>query len=141
MKTRTLLLLSVATALTILLAGGVFLVQLAGQDEAVDVLAVGGSATVGDLELTVLDASEVDGTFSLEVEIGGVDDPDGIAGLRLVTGDRRLEPQVAPAPGRCGAVTVEVARCVVDFDVSAADSSSRVLVVRRGDEQVNWRLS
>jgi hypothetical protein len=141
MKTRTLLLLSVATALMILLAGGVFLVQLAAQDEAVDVLAVGDSATVGDLELRVLEVSEGDGTLSLEVEIGGVDDPDGVAALRLVTGDRRLEPLLAPAPGRCSAITVQAARCIVEFDVSLVDSSSRVLVVRRGDEQVNWRLS
>jgi hypothetical protein len=140
MKTRTLLLLSVATALLILLAGGVFLVQLAAQDEEVQVETVGGSATVGDLELTVLDAAEDDGRLSLEVEIGGVDDPDGVASLRLVTGDRRLEPLAAPAAGRCVAITVDAQRCTVDFDVRAVDSSSRVLVVRRGDEQVNWRL-
>ncbi len=140
MKTRTLLLLSVATALMILLAGGVFLLQLAGQDDAVDVLAAGDGATIGDLELTVLTASEDGGVMSLAVEIGGVDDADGVRSIRLVTGDRRLEPVAAPADGRCVTVTVEVQRCNIDFDVSAVDSSSRVLVVRRGDEQVNWRL-
>ncbi len=141
MKTRTLLLLSVATALMILLAGGVFLVQLAAQDEAVDVLEVGGAATVGDLDLTVLGVSEADGILSVEVEVGGVDDPDGVASMRLVTGDRRLEPVAAPAEGRCAGITVDVVRCRIDFDVSAVDTSSRVLVVRRGDEQVNWRLA
>ena len=141
MKTRTLLLLSVATALMILLAGGVFLVQLAGQDDAVDVLEVGGAAAVGDLDVTVLGVSEGDGVLSVEVEVGGVDDPDGVASMRLVTGDRRLDPIAAPADGRCVGITPEPVRCRIDFDVSAVDTSSRVLVVRRGDEQVNWRLS
>jgi hypothetical protein len=141
MKTRTLLMLSVATALMILLAGGVFLVQLAGQDDSVEVLEVGGGATVGDVDVTVLGVSEEDGILSVEVEVGGVDDPDGVASMRLVTGDRRLDPLDAPADGRCAGITLDTVRCRIDFDVSAVDTSSRVLVVRRGDEQVNWRRS
>jgi hypothetical protein len=31
--------------------------------------------------------------------------------------------------------------CRIDFDVGAVETSSRVLVMRRGDEQTNWRLA
>lgn len=141
MRTRTLLLLSVGTALTILLAGGIFLVQLAAQDDEVPVVDVGEATSVGDAEVVVLAAEESDGVLAVDVEIGGVDDSDGIDSFRLVTGDKRLEPIAAPAEGRCGAIVVEVVRCRVDFDVSAVESPSRVLVMRRGDQQVNWRLS
>jgi hypothetical protein len=75
------------------------------------------------------------------VEIGGVDDLDGIDSFRLITGDRRLDPVTAPADGRCVEITVEAQRCRIEFDVSAADGSSRVLVLRRGDEQRNWVLA
>ncbi len=42
MKTRTLLLLSVGTALAILLAGGVLLFQLSNEQNAVDTIADSG---------------------------------------------------------------------------------------------------
>ena len=53
MKTRTLLLLSVATALAILLAGGVFLLQLSNQRQTSESVAVGAPARVGDVSITV----------------------------------------------------------------------------------------
>ena len=53
MKTRTLLLLSVAMALAILLAGGVFLVQLANEQAAVEPTDLGQATDVGDVTVTV----------------------------------------------------------------------------------------
>jgi hypothetical protein len=140
MKTRTLLLMAVGTALAILLAGGVFLVRLAGQADESALVPIGEAAEVGDVRVTVLGAAESDGVMSVDVEIGGLDDPDGIDSFRLVTGDRRLAPIGTAATGRCGSITVEVVTCRVDFDVGSAEGSSRVLVLRRGDEQANWRL-
>ncbi len=55
MKTRTLLLLSVGTALMILMAGGVLLFQLSGQEVASQATPFGEEATVGDARVTVLD--------------------------------------------------------------------------------------
>lgn len=140
MKTRTLLLLSVGTALLILVAGGVLLFQLSDQQSTAAPIPFGEAASVGDATVTVVDAAEIDGELRVTVVVGGVDDDDGVDSFRLVTGDRRLGPLTAPADGRCARLTVEPQRCTVDFDVSASEASNRVLVVRRGEEQATWRL-
>jgi hypothetical protein len=143
MKTRTLLLLSVGTALAILVAGGVLLFQLSNESGALTAVDLGASVTVGDVTITVVDAvaaTDDRGLLGVDVEIGGVDDPDGLDTIRLVTGDRTLAPIAAVDDGRCTAITVAVQECRLDFDVSGSETSSRVLVMRRGDEQVNWRL-
>jgi hypothetical protein len=148
MKTRTLLLLAVGTALAILLAGGVLLFQLSNDQNTVDTSDLGRVVEVGDASITVNDTVIADaGTaaagsqvLGVAVELGGVDDPDGLDSFRLVTGDRSLTPIAAPSEGRCTAITVDVVSCRLDFDVSGTATSSRVLVMRRGDEQANWRL-
>lgn len=140
MKTRTLLLLSVGTALLILVAGGVLLFQLSGQDDATEATPLAVATTVGDAEVTVVGATAGDGVLRVDVAIGGVDDPDGIENFALVTGDQRLAPLRTPEPGRCSAVTERTQQCTVDFDLTASEGSSRVLVLRRGDEQATWRL-
>ena len=139
MKTRTLLLLSVGTALAILLAGGVLLFQLSSQDSTIEPSSIGDEVTVGDLTVTVFGATESEGLFSVDVELGGVDD--GVDSLRLVTGDERLEPVVVPDDGRCVEITVAPAVCRLDFGLDGVDSSNRTLIVRRGDVQANWNLT
>jgi hypothetical protein len=141
MKTRTLLLLSVGTALAILLAGGVLLFQLSNGQGTVDTIELGRQVQVGDVSISV-DGAATEGTalLSVAVELGGVDDPDGLDSFRLVTGDRSLTPITAPADGRCTQITEDAVSCRLDFDVSGTETSSRVLVMRRGDEQANWRL-
>ena len=138
MKTRTLLLLSVGVGLMILLAGGVLLLQLANESAAVEPADVGDEVRVGDVTVTVFGAQESTELFSVDVEVAGVDDD--LSGFSLATGDRRLEPVTADAAGRCTAITVAEQRCLIDFDVSAATGSNRVLVLRRGEEQRNWVL-
>lgn len=141
MKTRTLLLLSVGVALAILLAGGVFLFQLSTETATVERAELGERVAVGDVEITVLGVIEGDPVLSVEVDLGGVDDLDGVESFTLVTGDRRLDALTAPADGRCVDIAVESQRCRIDFDVSGADASNRVLILRRGDEQRNWVLT
>ncbi len=140
MKTRTLLLMSVGLALAILVAGGVLLLQLSTQADTVPVGVVGEPARLGDVTVTVGAAVEAGDVLGVEIEVGGVDDLDGPQDFRLVTGDQRLEPIAAPAEGRCAAFTVEPQACRLDFDVSLAASTSRVLVMRRGDDQRTWTL-
>jgi len=140
MKTRTLLLLSVVMALAILMAGGVFLLQLANEQAAVEPTSLGEATDVGDVTVTVFDLSDGAAGLAVNIEIGGVDDIDGIESFRLVTGDQRLAPQSAPAEGRCIEITEAVQQCRLDFDVSAVETSSRFLVMRRGDQQRNWVL-
>ena len=137
MKTRTLLLLSVGVGLMILLAGGVLLLQLANESAAVEPAEIGEAVEVGDVDVVVLGAQE-GATFAVDVELGGVDDD--LSGFSLATGDRRLQPLTTDADGRCTEITVAEQRCRIEFDVSAADGSNRVLVLRRGDEQRNWVL-
>ena len=99
---------------------------------------VGEAVRVGDVDVIVLGSDETDTLFSVEVEVGGVDDD--LSGFTLATGDRRLEALGAPATGRCTEITVADQQCRIEFDVSAADGSNRVLVLRRGDQQRNWVL-
>ena len=139
MRTRTLLLLSVGTALAILLAGGVLLFQLSGEQDATEPSAVGEQVSVGDLHLVVVASSESDDFFSVDVRLGGVDD--GVDSIRLVTGDGRLEPVVIPADGRCTRITVDEQECRLDFGLDGVSSSNRTLVVRRGDDQATWDLA
>ena len=141
MKTRTLLLLSVGVGLAILLAGGVLLLQLSNETATVDQASLGEAAEVGDVEVTVLEFSESDGDVAMvTVEIGGVDDRDGIDSFRLITGGEPLVPVRAPADRRCSEITVAPQRCRLDFDLSATDAPNRVLLLRRGDEQLRWDL-
>jgi hypothetical protein len=138
MKTRTLLLLSVGTALAILIAGGVLLFQLSSEQEAIEPSAVGEQVTVGDLAITVTSARDTGDFFEVDVVLGGVDD--GLDSIRLVTSEGAIEPVSVEADGRCVAVTVDAQSCRLDFGLDGITSSSRTLVVRRGDQQANWNL-
>lgn len=141
MKTRTLLLLSVAVGLAILLAGGVFLFQLSNESATVDLAAVGEAVEVGDVDVTVRAASETAALFVVDVEIGGVDDADGLGDFRLITGGEPLAPIDATGEGRCAGISVAPQRCHIDFDLSSVDEPNRVLVLVRGDQQRRWDLS
>ncbi|MEP6298703.1 MAG: hypothetical protein ABJ382_15370 [Ilumatobacter sp.] len=141
MKTRTLLLLSVGTALMILVAGGVLLFQLSSQEATTRTTPLGTRVQVGDAEIVVSGSSLDGAVLRVDVEAGGVADEQGIETFALVTGDQRLDPLSTRSPGRCTTITIEAQTCSIDFDVSASEGTSRVLVVRRGEEQATWRLT
>lgn len=141
MKTRTLLLLSLACGLAIMLAGAVFLFQLSTSDDVAEPVPLGDEVVVGDMRVTVLGSTEGGGRLAVEVDIGGVDDADGGDGFRLIASGRPVLPSNLGDEGACGATTVEVSRCVVEFDTSLVDGSSRVLFYDRGDESQRWVLS
>lgn len=140
MKTRTLLLLSVGTALMILMAGGALLFQLSNQESTSASVAFGEATRVGDVDVTVAGAEVSDDSLVVSVVLSGVDDIDGIESFRLVTGDRRIDPIAAPRPGRCAEITIAEQVCAIEFDISATQGTSRVLVLRRGEDQATWRL-
>ncbi len=143
MRTRTLLVLAVGCGLIILVAGVFQLLRLADQEEgSVRVAAVGVPATIGDLTVTVEGFEEDAGRALVVLELGGVDDADGADEFRLVVPETQLAPTAAadaelPA---CVGTTVESQRCVLTFDVSSVDGSSRVLRYRRGDDRIRWDL-
>ena len=140
MKTRTLLLLALGCGLAILLAGGALLVRLAGQDDPEPPVAIGVDSAIGDLHVTVLSATEQSEarTLTVELELGGVDDPDGAAGFELIASGRPIPPSNASS---CGKTTLQPSRCTLVFDVSTADGDSRVLRYRRGDDQARWDVA
>jgi hypothetical protein len=140
MKTRTLLLLALACGVAIMLAGAVFLVQLTGQDDVEPPVALGDTATAGDMTVVVDGADESAGFLDVTVRIGGVVDDDGAAGFRLIASGRAVEPVGGGFDGACGPTAVVARTCVVRFDVSSADGTSRVLFYERGEDGVRWVL-
>jgi hypothetical protein len=149
-RTRTLLLLAVACGVAILAAGVAQFVRLAGQDEPARPAAIGALVEMGDLTVVVGDVVEDASAVAVEVELSGVADPDAAAGFRLVVPGAALAPNpevgsaAGVAPGvapACTGSTVSVQRCTLWFELPADSGTARVLVLRRGDEQVRWELS
>jgi len=139
------MLLSLASGLAIMLAGAVFLFQLAGQSDVEESIELGSPARVGDMDVTVDESTESDGSLVVTVRLGGVDDSDGASGFRLIASGRPVGPApIGPANGGairpCGATTVAETTCVLRFDVTDADGTSRVLFYDRGDERARWVL-
>lgn len=138
MRTRTLLLLSVATALAILLAGGLWLFLLAREDDPLPATDLGAPVRVGDVTVTVEGAGQTGEVFSIDVELGGVDDLDGLDSFRLITGEDDLAPLTSPAEGRCTQITAATTTCALEFEVDAAAAPNLVLVMRRGEDVARW---
>ena len=111
--------------------------MLAGQDDPEPPVALGVDAAIGDLHVTVLSAAEQSEaqTLTVELELGGVDDPDAAAGFELIASGRPIPPERRLDVRH---TTVEPRPCTLVFDVSTADGESRVLRYRRGDDQARW---
>lgn len=137
MKTRNLLLLSLACGLAIMLAGAVFFFQLATQDEAAPPVPVGEAVRVGDMTVTVVDADEDDGRLVVTIAIGGTADDDPTDEFRLIASAR----PVPLAESSCAASTMAEQTCEISFDVGDVDGVSRVLFYDRGEDQARWVLS
>ena len=103
-RTRTLLLLAVVCGSSILVAGVVQLLRVAGQDEPPRPSAIGETVRVGDMDVTVEGVSERPGSVLVDVELGGVDDTDGADGFTLTTPGGLVEPDPT-AGNHCGATT------------------------------------
>jgi hypothetical protein len=147
-RTRTLLLLAVACGVAILAAGVAQFVRLAGQDEPARPAATGVPVEMGDLTVVVGDLVEDAGEVAVVVELSGVEDPDAAAGFRLVVPGAALAPSAeggsddaSGAAPVCTGSTVSPQRCTLWFELPADPGTARVLVLRRGDEQVRWELS
>lgn len=147
MSTRKLILTALVCGLAILIAGGVKLIQVANDEVAVEVLAFGDEATLGDMTVSVLDIERRPDATLVTVTMTGVDLTSGAAdGWRLLADGRVQEPasengrvqepaSVSDTDGctavRAGAPT----RCTVRFD--AVESAATVAYVRAG-EQRQW---
>jgi len=139
-RTRTLLILAVVCGFAILLAGGLQLLRIASEDsDDAEFYELGEVARVGDLTVVVESSSESEGTATVQVRLGGVDDEDGAAEFRLVVPDHSLEP-TGRGDGACGATTVAEQGCTLTFAVGDAAGGARILLYRRGDDDARWAL-
>lgn len=137
MKTRTLLMLALACGLAIMLAGAVFLFQLTTQEELAEPVPIGEQVRVGDMMVSVTNASEQgDGRLAIVIEIGGTVDEQPADEFRLIASGRAL----SVLDTTCPPAESFVQACIVSFDVSEADGVSRVLFYERGDDRARWVL-
>jgi hypothetical protein len=139
MRTRTLLLLAVGCGLAILLAGGIRLLSVSTSSSSDH--RIGESARAGDLVVTVVALHESAGRAEVAIRWSGVDDPDARAGLHLVVPGAALSPLADGVVGSCAAVTVAEQSCTLAFDTHAVQGTTRVLLLRRGEDQVRWTLA
>lgn len=144
MRTRTLLLLAIGCGLAILLAGGIQLLRLSGdQTSSTPQLKIGQTGSAGDLRITVVDAAETDGLMRVGVRLSGVDDAAGLDDFRLVVNGKLLEP-LRPAQagdGACAELTTKEQTCALVFGTAGVDGTARVLLLRRGEDQLRWVLA
>lgn len=140
MSTRKLILTALVCGLLIVVAGGVKLFQIAGDEPDVEALALGTSAKVADMTVSV-DAIDQQGTATfVTVTMSGVEAADALEGWRLLTGGKVLSPLRGddPAPGSnlCVRTMAESpTSCVVPFPVS---TGSVTVAYLRGGAQSQW---
>ena len=137
MSTRKLILTALVCGLAILIAGGVKLIQVASDEVAVEVLAFGDEATLGDMTVSVLDVERRPDATLVTVTMTGVDLTSGAAdGWRLLADGRVQEPASVSDTDGCTAVRAGApTRCTVRFE--AVESAATVAYVRAG-EQRQW---
>lgn len=139
MKTRTLLLLSVACGLIILVAGGVKLLQVATDRTEVPVLSIGDSSRIGDMVVRVESITTVGEGAEARVVMSGVPGELAVDGWRLLGDGEVVEPYTTVGAGICDARTEVPASgdvvCTVRFP--AVDTVQAVAYTRAG-EQRQW---
>jgi hypothetical protein len=137
MRTRTLLLLAIGCGLVILLAGGIQLLRVTGQEQTATLLATGEPGKAGDVTVELVSSSTDDSELVANVRIGGTDDPDGLGGFTLV-GPGKV---VAVTSSTCEGITVDDRDCALTFATADMQGTSRQLIFHRADDQLRWVLA
>lgn len=136
MRTKTLLLWSLACGLAILASGVALVWRLNNQDLAAP-SDVGKAVSVGEMEVTVSGVAETGSTLDIDVVLSGVSDDGPADGFRLIASGREVRVDTTT----CGPMATEPQRCRLTFDVGGADGTSRVLWYRRGEQQTRWVIA
>lgn len=137
MRTRTLLLLAIGCGLVILLAGGIQLLRVGGQQQTATLLSIGEPGKAGDVTVELVSSSVQTSELVAVVRVGGIDDPDGLDGFTLVGPGKVL----AVTSSTCDGIAVDVVDCALTFPTSGMEGTSRQLIFRRADEQLRWVLA
>ena len=127
--------MAMACLVAVVIAGVVKLTQIDRDGNAVKVLPIGERAMVGEMEVAVLSISTSGEQTVVKVEIGGVEDEDGSATWRLLSGGKIYEPVTGMEPDQCGATSIAVDTCTLVFD---AAGPGRSVAYSRAGEQRNW---
>ncbi len=145
MSTRRLIAAALVCGLAILLAGGIFLVNLAANRDKLtvpDFLAVGQTAEVGGVRATVLGSETTDRVVVLHVRLEPADEPlaDAGEGWALVIGTAR-DPLESDAAGTPCAGREVPAGGAFECDLAFAGAQGTAFVeYARGDGRARWRL-
>lgn len=137
MRTRTLLLLAIGCGLVILLAGGIQLLRVGGQEQTATLLAAGEPGKAGDVTVQLVSSSIEDADLVAVVRIGGIDDPNGLDGFTLVGPGKVL----AVTSSNCNGITVATVDCGLSFATTGMQGTSRQLIFQRADDQLRWVLA
>lgn len=139
MSTRRLILAALLCGLAIMVAGGFKLLQVAGNEAEVEVLALGENAVLGDMTVSVDSIEEVSDATYVTVTMRGVEGADALEGWRMLTGGEVFAPEVDEAPStgaRCSTTRVaEPVTCTVVFPVSLGTVTVAYL---RTSDQAQW---
>jgi hypothetical protein len=136
MRTRTLLLLAIGCGLAILLAGGIQLLRVGGQQQTTKLLSLGQPGKAGDVTVELVSSSVQGSSLIAAVRVGGIDDPNGLAGFTLVGPGKVL----SVTSSTCAGITARQADCSLTFDTSKLAGTSRQLIFHRADQQLRWVL-
>jgi len=137
MRTRTLLLLAIGCGLVILLAGGIQLLRVGGQEQSAKLLATGESGKAGDVTVELVSSSVNDTDLVAVVRVGGTDDPGGLDGFTLVGPGKVL----TVTSSDCDGIAIATVVCTLTFATSGMQGTSRQLIFHRADEQLRWVLA
>ena len=137
MRTRTLLLLAIACGLVILLAGGIQLLRVGGQQQTAKLLATGESGKAGDVTVELVSMSVGVDNLVAVVRVGGTNDPDGLDGFTLV-GPGKVLPVTT---SDCNGISVDQLDCTLTFTTTGMQGTSRQLIFHRADQLLRWVLA
>lgn len=114
--------------------------QVATDRADVDVLSLGESAMVGDMDVTVVSVENTDSGVIAVVEMSGVSGAEVLEGWSMLGDGELSEPSGAVADGACDASSVvpaadEVIRCSLRFPAVDAE---QYVAYQRGGELRRW---
>jgi hypothetical protein len=130
-------LLAIACGLVILLAGGIQLLRVTGQEQSATLLKVGEPGKAGDVTVALVSSSVNGSEVVANVRLGGIDDPDGLDGFTLV-GPGKV---VAVTSSTCAGITVDDRVWALTFATADMQGTSRQLIFHRADDQLRWVLA
>lgn len=136
MRTRTLLLLAIGCGLAILLAGGIQLLRVGGQQQSTKLLSAGEPGKAGDVTVELVSSSVRESELVAVVRIGGTDDPNGLNDFALVGPGTK----VSVTSSTCEGITEPTADCSLTFTTSGMVGTARQLIFDRADTQLGWVL-